>query len=390
MGRNTKLSSRTVIPSRIFMRLVSFCQATCCNEISPDLYLAACAYIFTCRGCSMLGIQFPALFPVVTITFCGVVYLQLFNPVISFFQLSLIGHGDNICRLHLWWSVLHLARGSLVREQTGVSWGGWHAGSSAVSMAFRWYIIFLFKSFHLLLANTRNRADNDRFMKKGERNFLSTTGLFYTHLPPTPAMQCWQSQAASCCEDLQLSSSLSQRQRGAAALHISWERLWIHNVSPRHALSARPSTVRYRHQALLICLKLLPAFGKWQSPHPPLSSFGSLERRCKMKACSALCHRHIWAQLCHLPQCEHGLCVLSPGVYISNVIFLESFGCVGIWTSMGRRKSREGKWVFRFLCLLSKVYRLGKKEAVRKRSISFCFAPKLHGVWAGPVSSVLA
>lgn len=85
--------------------------------------------------------------------------------------------------------MLHLARGSLVREET-VSWGGWHAGSSAVSMAFRWYIIFLFKSFHLLLANTRNRADNDRFMKKGERNFLSTTGLFYTHLPPTPVMQC--------------------------------------------------------------------------------------------------------------------------------------------------------------------------------------------------------
>lgn len=352
MGRNTEVSSHTVIPSRSFMRLVSFCQATCYKEISPDLYLTACAYIFTCRGCSLLGIQFPALFPVVTITFCGNVYLELFSPVISFFQLSLIGHGDNICRLHLWWSELHLARDSLVREETGVSWGGWHAGSSAVSMAFRWYIIFLFKSFHLRLANTRNRPDNGRFMKKGERNFLSTTGLFYTHLPPTPVVPCWQSQAASCCEDLQLSSSLSQRQRGAAVLHISWECLWIHNVSPRRALSARPSTVRYRHQALFICLKLLPAFGKWQSPHPLLSFFGSLERRCKTKACSALCHRHIWAQLCHLSQCEHGLCVLSPGVYISNVLFLESHGCVRIWTSMGRGRmaGRESEFSGSCVC----------------------------------------
>lgn len=129
-----------------------------------------------------------------------------------------------------------------------------------------------------------------RRMEKGKRNSFSTAGLFCAHLPPTPVTQCWQSRAASCCEGLRLPSSLFPRQRGAAALHISWECLWIHNISPRRALPACPSTVTYGHQAcpVLASAKLQPAFGKRRSSPPLLSSLGSLERRCKGKALSAL------------------------------------------------------------------------------------------------------
>ena len=183
-------------------------------------------------------------------------------------------------------------------------------------------------------------------MEKGKRNFVFTVGLFHTHLPPTPAMQCCQSHAASCRKGLQLPSSLFQRQRGAAALHISWECLWICNISPRHALPACPSTVMYRHQAcsLPIHLKLRPAFGEWQPPHPLLSSCRSLERRCEGSSLCFLGHRHIWTQLCHLPPYEHALCALSLSVYILDLLFLESYSCVRVWMSMGRgRKGREGK-----------------------------------------------
>lgn len=79
---------------------------------------------------------------------------------------------------------LHLARGSLMKEETALSWGSWHVDSCAVSMALRWCIVFPFKSFILLLNNTRDRAGNADLWRKGKGTFSPTHAYFaLTYLP---------------------------------------------------------------------------------------------------------------------------------------------------------------------------------------------------------------
>lgn len=88
-------------------------------------------------------------------------------------------HGDNLCRLQTCdGTELHLARGSPVKEETALSWDGWHAESCAVSMALRWCIIFPFGSFLLLLANTRDNAGDADAWRRGKGTFSPPQACF--------------------------------------------------------------------------------------------------------------------------------------------------------------------------------------------------------------------
>lgn len=143
---------------------------------------------------------------------------------------------------------LHLARGSLMKGETALSWGFWHVDSCAASMALRWLYCISLQDFSFTVKLHKRQSRKCRFVEKGKRNFFSHTGPFCPHLPPTPVMQFWQSHAGNCCKGLQPLSSLFLRQTGAVALHISWKCLWTCNISPRHALSAHPCIVLW-HRA---------------------------------------------------------------------------------------------------------------------------------------------
>lgn len=137
----------------------------------------------------------------------------------------------------------HLARGSLMKEETALSRGSWHADRCAVSMALRWCIIFPFKSFLSLLNNTRDRIRNVDSWKSGKGMFFSNT--IFQSSAALLTKPCWQFlQRPPVFHQPLLCHGLTE----AAALHISCKCLWNCNISPRHALSAQPCIVLC-HQA---------------------------------------------------------------------------------------------------------------------------------------------
>lgn len=221
---------------------------------------------------------------------------------------------------------LHLSRGSLMKEETALSWGSWHVDSCVASMTLRWLYCISPQVFPFTAKQHKRQSRKCRFTEKGKRNFFSNTGPFCPHLPATPVMQFWQSHAGNCWKGLQPFSSLFRRQIGAAALHTSWKCLWECKSHPDMPCLLH-CPVASDMPSLHIPLRLQPALGRWQCSHPPLSFSGSQKGDC------LLSQRHIRTHLYHLPHYKH--CHL--------LLLLESYSCerLNVHGKRQKEQSRE-------------------------------------------------